>query len=114
MAKTENNYPWAELYDLESGKGSQLGKRSSPGRPGTAIKKEQRSYMLSAEEIEIVEELAYRLNRSIRLRVTKSQVVAVSLRLLYSQIERQLDDKSRFSSWGDFAEKVFTPVDKSE
>ena len=111
---TQNNYPWAELYDLESGKGSQLGKRSTPGRPGTAIKKDQRSYMLSAEEIEIVEELAYRLNRTIRLRVTKSQVVAVALRLLHSRIEDQLDEKARFTSWGAFAEKVFPPVDKSE
>ena len=111
---TQSNYPWAELYDLESGKGSQLGKRSSPGRPGTAIKKDQRSYMLSAEEIEIVEELAYRLNRTIRLRVTKSQVVAIALRLLHSRIEDQLDEKTHFPSWGAFAEKVFPPVDKSE
>jgi hypothetical protein len=70
--------------------------------------------MLSAEEIEIVEELAYRLNRTIRLRVTKSQVVAVALRLLHSRIEDQLDEKSRFTSWGAFAEHVFPPVDKSE
>jgi hypothetical protein len=109
----ENDYPWAQLYDLESGKRSHLGTRSSPGRPGTSIKKEQRSYMFSAEEIEMIEELAFRLNKTLRLRVTKSQVVAVAVRLLYTRTQEQLTEKTRFNSWGDFAAKVFPPVDNS-
>ncbi len=109
---TSDAVPWARLYDAEGGK-PQAGKRSRVGRPKKNIQKKKRTFYASGEEVLLVKTLASSLNSSLGFTVTRSQVLAVSLRLLRKTIDDVNLFSNRLDSWLDIAEKLFESVDKS-
>ena len=88
--KVNLNYPWAELYDLESRvPGSAARTRSGKtGRPPRAYIRRKTSVMLSDDEQAMLEKIAYLIRQAMRPgSVTKSQVYGLAVRLLDHQIK---------------------------
>lgn len=93
MAKKDSplQYPWASLYDIESG----IRKLNLPtpsgraGRPPKAINRLHTSITLTDEEKRLYEKLTYVIGSKLHPNtVTKSQVLGLALRLLDSQVEK--------------------------
>lgn len=83
-------YPWAELYNIESGaEDSQISsKREGPGRPPSIVKRHNVTVTLTDEEIKIFNRLDYILGRDLYPnKTTKSQVVGFALRYLLDSYE---------------------------
>ena len=100
----ENNsarYPWAELYDIESGiKKLNIARRSEgPGRPRNIIPRLKTSITLTDEEKRIYEKLAYVLGMKLHPnKVTKGQVIGLALRLLDAHLEEIPDSVNTWES----------------
>lgn len=82
--KSKPNYPWAELYDLESRVSGVTPVRSGKtGRPQRAYIRRKTSVMLSDDEQAMLERIAYMIRQAMRPgSVTKSQVYGLAVRLL--------------------------------
>lgn len=78
------NYPWAELYDLESRvPGTAPIRSGKTGRPHRAYIRRKTSVMLSDEEQASLERITYLIRQALRPgSVTKSQVYGLAVRLL--------------------------------
>ena len=87
--KTKPNYPWAELYDLESRvPGSARMRSGKTGRPTRAYIRRKTSVMLSDDEQAMLEKIAYLIRQAMRPgSVTKSQVYGLAVRLLDFRIQ---------------------------
>jgi hypothetical protein len=84
-------YPWAALYDIESGvrKLNLPHKASGAGRPIKPIKRLHTSITLTDEEKRLHERLSYEIGSKLHPnKVTKSQVLGLALRLLDTQVEK--------------------------
>ncbi|HNB51486.1 MAG TPA: hypothetical protein PK530_06065 [Anaerolineales bacterium] len=93
MAKKDSplQYPWASLYDIESGvRKLNLGTSSGrAGRPPKAINRLHTSITLTDEEKRLYEKLTYVIGSKLHPNtVTKSQVLGLALRLLDVQVEK--------------------------
>lgn len=82
--KSKPNYPWAELYDLESRvPGTAPVRSGKTGRPPRAYIRRKTSVMLSDEEQAALEKITYMIRQALRPgSVTKSQVYGLAVRLL--------------------------------
>ena len=92
MAKssTTPKYPWAELYDIESG--AKRSRMSTPstgrGRPPSMVKRHRTTITLLDEERKIFEKLTYAMKERLHPHtVTKGQVLGLALRFLDAQVE---------------------------
>jgi hypothetical protein len=102
-------YPWAELYDIESGvkKLKRAGEGKGPGRPKKPIKRLKTSITLTDEEKRIYDRLAYELGSKLHPnKVTKGQVIGLALRLLDEKAQAL---PSAMRSWERLAEILFSP-----
>ncbi len=101
-------YPWAELYDVESGVTRiHLSQANvGPGRPRKAVARIKTSITLTDEEKRIYEKLAYELGSKLHpKKVTKGQVIGLALRLLNASTARLPDS---LESWEAVAEGLFS------
>jgi hypothetical protein len=82
--KGKPNYPWAELYDMESRVSGATPVRSGKvGRPTRTYIRRRTSIMLSDEEQDALEKSTYLIRQAMRPgSVTKSQVYGLAVRLL--------------------------------
>jgi hypothetical protein len=104
---TPTRYPWAELYDIESGVKHLNIQRpgEGPGRPPKMSKRIKTSITLTDEEKRIYEKLAYILGTKLHPnKVTKGQVIGLALRLLDEKIEPL---PASMDSWERLAERLF-------
>lgn len=104
---TPLQYPWAELYDIESGvKKLNLNRsQEGPGRPPKPVKRIKTSITLTDEEKRIYEKLNYLLGSKLHPnKVTKGQVIGLALRLLDEKVEQL---PSSLESWENLAETLF-------
>jgi len=110
-SSSPTQYPWAELYDIESGvKRLQLTRETEgPGRPPKLVQRHKTSITLMDEEKRIYEKLAYIIGSKLHPNtVTKSQVMGLALRLLDSKLEAL---PSSIESWELMAEILFEEED---
>jgi hypothetical protein len=101
------SYPWAELYDIESGVKPLNLPRSSegPGRPPGPVTRHKTSITLMDEEKRIYEKLAYVLGSKLHPnKVTKGQVIGLALRLLHAQLDEL---PPALDSWESLADMLF-------
>jgi len=106
-------YPWASLYDIESG----VRKLNLPhhaggaGRPIKPIKRLHTSITLTDEEKRLYEKLSYLVGSKLHPnKVTKSQVLGLALRLLDSQVEKL---PRSVDSWETLASFLFTSEEEN-
>jgi hypothetical protein len=100
-------YPWAVLYDLESGviKLPQARPEGTPGRPTKPYKRFKTSVTFTDEEKRIYEKLSYVLGGKLHPNnVTKGQVLGLALRLLDTQVEAL---PTSLQSWEELADYIF-------
>ncbi len=106
MTKTDKPlYPWAELYDLESGVKQLPQRHIGMGRPHKPISRAKTSITLTDDERRIIEKLTYLLK--IRLhpgKVARNQVMGLALRLLEVHFEALPDN---LNNWVAVADKLF-------
>ena len=104
--KTKPNYPWAELYDMESRVSGAAAVRSGKtGRPSRIYPRRKTSVMLSDEEQAALEKITYLIRQAMRPgSVTKSQVYGLAVRLLDHRME-QLPD--HVASWNQLIQSLF-------
>lgn len=103
-------YPWAELYNIESGsEDSQISsKREGPGRPPSIVKRHNVTITLTDDEIKIFNRLDYILGRDLYPnKITKSQVVGFALRYLLGSYEKLSETPS---DWNQLVELLFDPT----
>jgi|SRR3990170_7616416 len=104
-----SRYPWADLYDIESGiKRLNLARPAvGPGRPPKPVKRIKTSITLTDEEKRIYEKLTYVLGSKLHPnKVTKGQVIGLALRLLDAKIE---PTPASLDSWELLALRLFEP-----
>lgn len=100
-------YPWAELYDVESGVRQihQPGETGRMGRPVSPVNRIKTSVTMTDDEKRIYDKLAYQLGVKLHPnKVTKGQVLGLALRLLdarFNSLPRSLD------SWKTLAAVLF-------
>jgi hypothetical protein len=100
-------YPWAELYNIESGvKKAQISTMSTgPGRPPSIVKRHKTSITLMDEEKRLYEKLAYVLGSKLHPNtITKSQVMGLALRYLNEKVENLPES---LKDWEQLAEYLF-------
>ena len=104
--KNKPNYPWAELYDMESHVSGAAAVRSGKtGRPSRIYPRRKTSVMLSDEEQAALEKITYLIRQAMRPgSVTKSQVYGLAVRLLDHRME-QLPD--HVTSWNQLIQSLF-------
>jgi hypothetical protein len=106
-------YPWASLYDIESGvrKINLPNKPSGAGRPVKIVNRLHTSITLTDEEKRLYEKLAYTIGSKMHPnKVTKSQVLGLALRLLDFQIDRL---PRSIDSWETLAQFLFTTEEEN-
>jgi hypothetical protein len=100
-------YPWAELYDVESGVNRIANPQpgAGPGRPRKPVSRLKTSITLTDDEKRLYEKLTYELGTRLHPRkVTRGQVIGLALRLL----ETRTDDLPvSLESWESVAEILF-------
>ena len=104
---TSSQYPWAALYDIESGvkKLNIAREEARPGRPPKPVKRLKTSITLTDDEKRMYEKLTYILGSKLHPnKVTKGQVIGLALRLLDSRLE---DLPSSLDSWELMADILF-------
>ena len=87
---TSSQYPWAALYDIESGvKKLNIAREAQrPGRPPKPVKRLKTSITLTDDEKRLYEKLTYTLGSKLHPnKVTRGQVIGLALRLLDSRLE---------------------------
>jgi hypothetical protein len=112
--RPRSQYPWAELYDIESGvKRLQRSREAvGPGRPPNLVKRHKTSITLMDEEKRLYEKLAYVLGSRLHPnKVTKSQVMGLALRLLDSRLETLPET---MESWERLANEIFMEEEVSK
>ena len=99
-------YPWAELYDVESGTNRiQQSPNAGPGRPRKPVARLKTSITLTDEEKRLYERLTYELGSRLHPRkVTRGQIIGLALRLLDA---RTTDLPGSLDSWESVAEILF-------
>jgi len=98
-------YPWAELFDLESGIHQGQRANMGPGRPSNPVKRHHTSVVLTTDERRLFDELTYTLKMRIPGgKATKSQVLGLALRLLEEKIKSLPDQQI---TWAELAETIF-------
>lgn len=104
--KSRPNYPWAELYDMESRVSGAAAVRSGKtGRPSRVYPRRKTSVMLSDEEQAALEKITYMIRQAMRPgTVTKSQVYGLAVRLLDHRMN-QLPD--RVANWDQVIQSLF-------
>lgn len=104
--KTKPNYPWAELYDMESRVSGAAAVRSGKtGRPSRIYPRRKTSVMLSDEEQAALEKITYLIRQAMRPgSVTKSQVYGLAVRLLDHRM-KQLPD--HVANWDQVIQSLF-------
>jgi hypothetical protein len=104
--KGKPNYPWAELYDMESHISSATQVRSGKiGRPPRAYIRRKTSVMLSDEEQSALEKATFMIRQAMRPgTVTKSQVYGLAVRLLDYKM-RSLPD--HVANWDQVIQSLF-------
>jgi hypothetical protein len=107
MTKTDKPiYPWAELYDLESGVTQIPQQHHGAGRPRKPINRVPTSITLTDEEKRIFEKLTYSMKMKLYPgKVTKNQVLGLALRLLDVKFEELPE---RVNSWASLADQFFS------
>jgi len=111
--KIDPIYPWAELYDIESGiKKINVGLATGgPGRPRKPVKRIKTSITLTDEEKRIYEKLAYQLGSKMHpQKVTKGQVIGLALRLLDARLDEL---PKKLETWETLAVLLFEPAQQS-
>lgn len=113
-AKTESStaqpefdlYPWAKLYNMESGVPGTAGAPSNQrGRPSRAFVRRAKTAYFSDEEISIIDRDLLRLKEAMRpASVTQYQLLGLALRLF--------DDRMRFlpervTNWDEVVKALF-------
>lgn len=106
QSKSKPNYPWAELYDMESRVSSATPVRSGKtGRPARIYPRRKTSVMLSDDEQAALEKITYLIRQAMRPgSVTKSQVYGLAVRLLDYRME-QLPD--HVANWDQVIQSLF-------
>lgn len=104
--KSKPNYPWAELYDLESRvPGSARNRSGRTGRPPRAYIRRKTSVMLSDDEQAMLEDITYLIRQAMRPgSVTKSQVYGLCVRLLNHRIKSL---PKHVENWGQVIDVLF-------
>jgi len=104
--KTKPNYPWAELYDLESRvSGAARMHSGKTGRPTRAYIRRRTSVMLSDDEQAMLEKIAFLIRQAMRPgSVTKSQVYGLAVRLLDFRIKALPD---HVENWNQLIKVLF-------
>lgn len=100
-------YPWATLYNLESGiGGSESGyTKSHVGRPFRPFPRRAKTTYLSDEEISIINRNLFRIREAMRPSpVTQYQLIGLALRLLDDRM-RLLPE--RVATWDDVVKALF-------
>ena len=99
-------YPWAKLYNMESGVPGTAGAPSSQrGRPARAFVRRAKTAYFSDEEISIINRDLLRLREAMRpASVTQYQLIGLALRLF--------DDRMRFlpervTNWDEVVKALF-------
>lgn len=103
---TKPNYPWAELYDMESRVSSATPVRSGKmGRPPRIYPRRKTSVMLSDEEQAALEKITYTIRQAMRPgSVTKSQVYGLAVRLLDHHMEQL---PNHVANWDQVVQSLF-------
>src|SRR5574338_522039 len=104
--KNKPNYPWAELYDMESHVSGATPVRSGKvGRPSRTYIRRRTSVMLSDEEQDALEKSTYLIRQAMRPgSVTKSQVYGLAVRLLDHRLKLLPD---HVTNWDQVIQSVF-------
>ncbi len=104
--KTKPNYPWAELYDMESRVSGATPVRSGKvGRPSRTYIRRRTSVMLSDEEQDALEKSTYLIRQAMRPgAVTKSQVYGLAVRLLDHRLKLLPD---HVANWDQVIQSLF-------
>jgi hypothetical protein len=104
--KNKPNYPWAELYDMESRVSGAAAVRSGKtGRPSRVYPRRKTSVMLSDEEQAALEKITYLIRQAMRPgSVTKSQVYGLAVRLLDHRMEQMPE---HVASWDQVIQSLF-------
>ncbi len=104
--KTKPNYPWAELYDMESHVSGATPVRSGKvGRPSRTYIRRRTSVMLSDEEQDALEKSTYLIRQAMRPgSVTKSQVYGLAVRLLDHRLKLLPD---HVTNWDQVIQSLF-------
>ena len=115
MAKKDSplQYPWASLYDIESGvrKLNLPHQPSGAGRPPKSVNRLHTSITLTDEEKRLYEKLTYLIGSKLHPnKVTKSQILGLALRLLDSQVEKL---PRSVDSWETLARFLFTAEEEN-
>lgn len=117
MSNSDSNrpyYPWAELYNIESGSAdSQISsKREGPGRPPSIVKRHNVTVTLTDEEIKIFNRLDYIIGRDLYPnKVTKSQVVGFALRYFLDSYENLSEEPA---DWNQLVRLLFASYPSEE
>ena len=103
---TRPNYPWAELYDMESRVSGAAAVRSGKtGRPSRVYPRRKTSVMLSDEEQAALEKITYLIRQAMRPgSVTNSQVYGLAVRLLDHRLEQL---PKRVTNWDQVIQSLF-------
>ncbi len=104
--KNKPNYPWAELYDMESHVSGATPVRSGKvGRPSRTYIRRRTSVMLSDEEQDALEKSTYLIRQAMRPgSVTKSQVYGLAVRLLDHRLKLLPD---HVTNWDQVIQSLF-------
>ena len=104
--KNKPNYPWAELYDMESRiSGATAVRSGKTGRPSRVYPRRKTSVMLSDEEQAALEKITFQIRQAMRPgSVTKSQVYGLAVRLLDHRMDQL---PNRVASWEQVIESLF-------
>lgn len=104
--KAKPNYPWAELYDMESHISSAAQVRSGKvGRPPRIYTRRRTSLMLSDEEQAALDKSTFLIHEAMRpASVTKSQVYGLAVRLLEYRLKFL---PNRATSWDEVIQSLF-------
>ena len=106
-AEKAEAYPWAKLYNLESGiPGPESGYTTSRvGRPFRPFPRRAKTTYLSDEEISIVNRDLFRIREAMRpSSVTQYQLIGLALRLLDDRIKLLPE---RVSTWDEVVQAIF-------
>lgn len=106
MSEKPETYPWAKLYNLESGvPGTESGYTNRVGRPFRPFPRRAKTTYLSDEEISIVNRDLFRIREAMRpSSVTQYQLIGLALRLLDDRI-RLLPE--RVTTWDEVVKAIF-------
>jgi len=109
---SQPKYPWAQLYDSESGVVDIPRTASGPGRPKNLVTRHKTSLSFLDEEKRVFEKVTYEITQLLHPhKVTKSQVLGLAIRLL----ENEMGSLPKYiHSWEQLAHELFAKLDESQ